>query len=130
MEATLSCQVTVVDENDLPIPGANVGFSPNQYTFEGGSRLLGAESDSLKYLRAPRGAAAARRGCRRRAWGWVESGVAINPEATTRRSYGTELILEGVAGAFDRIGDTRFAGESESLISHEKRVGPDRRAAS
>ncbi|MEE7448666.1 histidine kinase [Methylobacterium radiotolerans] len=32
---------------------------------------------------------------------WVESGVAIKPEQTTRRGYGTELIQEALAYAMD-----------------------------
>jgi hypothetical protein len=54
MEATLSCMVTVVDDNGLPIPDAKVSFSPNQYSFDGGSQLLGVEGNSLEALRASR----------------------------------------------------------------------------
>jgi hypothetical protein len=52
MEATLSCMVTVVDENGLPIPDAKVSFWPNQYSFDGGSQILGQEGNSLDILRA------------------------------------------------------------------------------
>jgi hypothetical protein len=54
MEATLSCMVSVVDDNGLPIPDAKVGFWPNQYSFDGGSQILGQEGNSLQSLRASR----------------------------------------------------------------------------
>jgi hypothetical protein len=58
MEATLACLVTVLDDNGLPIPDAKVSFSPNQYWFDGGSQLLGFESNSLDTMRAARDRAA------------------------------------------------------------------------
>ncbi|WP_443192928.1 PAS domain S-box protein [Methylobacterium sp. NMS14P] len=42
-----------------------------------------------------------RRGRRRLTLSWVESGVAIDPETTTRRGYGTELIQEALAYAME-----------------------------
>ncbi|MCJ2084733.1 PAS domain S-box protein [Methylobacterium sp. E-005] len=42
-----------------------------------------------------------RRERRRLALSWVEGGVAIDPEATSRRGYGTELIQEALAYAME-----------------------------
>src|SRR5262245_57237029 len=50
MEATLTCMVTVVDDNGLPIPDAEVSFWPNQYAFDGGSQILGTEGNSIDNL--------------------------------------------------------------------------------
>lgn len=53
MEATLSCLVTVVDDNGLPIPDVTVSFCPNQYWFDGGSQILGTEINVFTRLRRP-----------------------------------------------------------------------------
>ena len=42
-----------------------------------------------------------RRGHRQLALSWIESGVAIDPSAITRRGYGTELIQEALAYALE-----------------------------
>ncbi len=42
-----------------------------------------------------------RRGRRRLALSWVETGVVVRPEAVTRRGYGTELIQEALAYALE-----------------------------
>lgn len=42
-----------------------------------------------------------RRGCRRLALRWTENGVAVRPQAETRRGYGTELIQEALAYALE-----------------------------
>jgi two-component sensor histidine kinase len=42
-----------------------------------------------------------KRGRRRLALNWVESGVDVQPAAVTRRGYGTELIQEALAYALD-----------------------------
>ncbi len=51
MEPTLSCEVTVLDQNDQPIEGASVFFQPNQRWFSGGAQHLGYEFDSLGDIR-------------------------------------------------------------------------------
>jgi beta-lactamase regulating signal transducer with metallopeptidase domain len=51
MEPTLSCEVTILDQNEQPIEGASVFFQPNQRWFNGGSQHLGYEFDSLGDIR-------------------------------------------------------------------------------
>jgi hypothetical protein len=68
MEPTAKCRVTIVDSDNLPVPGASVRFSPNQAWYRGGSQSLGWGVSQSHVLRAARdGEAPARDGTRRQA---------------------------------------------------------------
>ena len=45
-----SIRVTVLDENNQPLPDVEVMSSPNQYFFDGGSQLLGAANSTAIWL--------------------------------------------------------------------------------
>jgi hypothetical protein len=51
MEPTADCEVTLVDERDQPVSGAQVAFSPNVTWFNGGSSMIGSGGDSLDWSR-------------------------------------------------------------------------------
>jgi beta-lactamase regulating signal transducer with metallopeptidase domain/protocatechuate 3,4-dioxygenase beta subunit len=51
MQPTASCEITVLDDNDQPLPGVDVNFWPNQYFSELGSSYAGAGIDRLASIR-------------------------------------------------------------------------------
>ena len=51
MQPTASCEVTLLDDNDHPLPGVDVHFWPNQYFSELGSSYAGAGIDRLASIR-------------------------------------------------------------------------------
>jgi len=51
MEPTATCEVTVVDQNNQPIEGAQVAFWPSEFFFHSGSTIVGQGWDSLTLVR-------------------------------------------------------------------------------
>jgi hypothetical protein len=51
MTRTATYEVNVLDENDRPIPGARVGYSPNVLFYGSGNMLLGVGVDRLTQIR-------------------------------------------------------------------------------
>ena len=56
MARTATYEVTVLDENDRPIPGARGGYSPNVLFYGSGNSLLGVGIDRLTSIRTELGA--------------------------------------------------------------------------
>lgn len=109
MEATLSCMVTVIDDNGLPIPDARVGFSPNQYSFDGGSQLLGQEGNSLESLRA----SAKRKGEVEFNYSWPK-----NTRYAKTTDAGGIVVINGLPFALSSA--TTLTRQYRFYVSHDK----------